>query len=277
MDNKKIDQKVLNETVQIDLLEVALKVSEILEKNDGRSFEEKKHEAILFMENQQESLLAKARFRNAVDNEIGREKNKVFWSLGEKIKCNESILIRKVEEQDKDGFISLQKENFKNKIELEGKVYQNLLWQGHISDKLLSLTIEVDNEYAGYCGINNLGSNRWEIAIELLERYRYKGIGSIAIKTMIEKINSRLGVNNFTVKIAPDNYASQRLFEKLGAIPVGIAEYLLHDEKDKKHVEESMLGLIDEKLLLVADKFNVEPKKLLSHVLEYELINRKSN
>lgn len=51
-----------------------------------------------------------------------------------------------------------------------------------------------------------------------------------------------MGVKKFRVKIDADNYASQRLFEKLGAIPYGIAE-----------------------------QFGVEPRKLLSHVLEYEL------
>ena len=65
--------------------------------------------------------------------------------------------------------------------------------------------------------------------------------------------------------------ASRRLFEKLGAVPYGIAEYLLHKEEDIIRCEEENLSKIDDRLIQPAEKFAVEPRKLLSHVLEYEL------
>ena len=61
------------------------------------------------------------------------------------------------------------------------------------------------------------------------------------------------------------------MFEKLGAVPHGIAEYILHEEKDIARCEEENLEEIDDNLVQVAAKFGVEPRKLLSHVLEYEL------
>ena len=75
----------------------------------------------------------------------------------------------------------------------------------------------------------------------------------------------------FRVKIDSDNYASQGLFEKLGAVPYGIAEFMLHKEEDIRKCEEENLQEIDDKLMEVAEKFGVEPRKLLSHVLEYRL------
>ena len=72
-------------------------------------------------------------------------------------------------------------------------------------------------------------------------------------------------------KIDAENYASQRLFEKLGATPYGIAEHMLHKEEDIIRCEEENLDEIDDKLIQLAEKFGVEPRKLLSHVLEYEL------
>lgn len=45
--------------------------------------------------------------------------------------------------------------------------------------------IEADGEYAGYCGINNLSCENWEMAIELLSKFRYKGIGHTAISIMV--------------------------------------------------------------------------------------------
>lgn len=60
------------------------------------------------------------------------------------------------------------------------------------------------------------------------------------------------------------------MFEKLGATPYGIAENILHEEEDMRNCEEENLELIDDQLIHIAEKFAVEPRKLLSHVLEYE-------
>ncbi len=68
-----------------------------------------------------------------------------------------------------------------------------------------------------------------------------------------------------------DNYASQHLFEKLGATPCGVAEFILHREEDIARYEEENIDTIDERLIETAQKFGVEPRVLLSHVLEYEL------
>lgn len=84
-------------------------------------------------------------------------------------------------------------------------------------------------------------------------------------------MKSRLQKNKFRIKIEDDNYASQALFEKLGAVPYGIAEHMLHKEEDIHRCEEENLHEIDDKLINIAKKFDVEPRKLLSHVLEYSL------
>ncbi len=67
-------------------------------------------------------------------------------------------------------------------------------------------------------------------------------------------------------------YPSQRLFEKLGAEPNGISEFLLHEEADIRRCEEENIHLLDERIQELAKQFNVEPRKLLSHVLEYKLM-----
>lgn len=174
-------------------------------------------------------------------------------------------------DSDKDKYIQLQKETSVVKSMLQEKSYQNMLWKEHIQDKSLMFTIEVAGEYAGFCGINNLTRENWEIAIELLTNYRNRGIGYVAIGIMLTEIRERLGVKDFRVKIDSDNYASQRLFEKLGAIPYGIAEFMLHKEEDILRCEEEYLNEIDDRLIQNVEKFHVELRKLLSHVLEYEL------
>lgn len=238
-------------------------VLDILKAEDGRAFEEKKKDAIIaYIESQ---------LKATVNDETGKNIKKQFWEDGDICQRDEHILIRAVQEKDKKCFRELQKETCPVKSMYKEEEYLNMMWNEHIQDKSMMFTIEVNGEYAGYCGINNLDRKNWELAIELLSKFRYKGIGFTAIGIMLSEIKTRIGVDKFRVKISPDNYASQRLFEKLGAIPYGIAEYMLHKEEDIVRFEEENLEELNEKLIEVAQKFGVEPRKLLSHVLEYEL------
>ena len=91
------------------------------------------------------------------------------------------------------------------------------------------------------------------------------------LNIMLDEIKNRLNVSEFRVRIDAENYPSQRLFEKLGAEPNGISEFLLHEEADIRRCEEENIHLLDERIQKLAKQFNVEPRKLLSHVLEYKL------
>lgn len=105
-----------------------------------------------------------------------------------------------------------------------------------------------------------------------MKKWKHKGVGYAAVSTMLDAIKKYLGVTEFRVRIDPDNYASQGLFEKLGAVPNGISEFMLHREEDMKQWEEENIHLIDDKMIELANQFHVEPGKLLSHVLEYQLV-----
>ena len=119
--------------------------------------------------------------------------------------------------------------------------------------------------------IQDLSKKVWEISIELLPENTNQGIGFDAISAMLNELRKRLGVFEYRVRIEPTNHASQRLFEKLGAIPNGISELWVHDQEDLAQLENDSMHLIDEALISVAKKFAVEPRTLLSHVLEYKL------
>lgn len=221
---------------------------------------------------EENTLLAEQILKAAKNDEIGKRIKERFWSTGNIKKSNSPISIRNVKEEDREKFFELQNETCIIRSMLREEAFRMMLWNEHIQDKSLMFTIEVAGEYAGYCGINNLAKENWEIAIELLKKFHRRGVGYTALNVMLSEIKSRLNVDRFRVKIDSDNYASQGLFEKLGAVPYGIAEYMLHKEEDIIRCEEENIDAIDEELERVAKKFDVEPKKLLSHVLEYELI-----
>lgn len=194
-----------------------------------------------------------------------------FWDGGDIVCEAPAITMRKVNANDQAGFFRLQQEYSSVRSLLVDESYRLEIWSEHIESTALMLSIIHENQYIGYCGIKDTSKSPWEIVIELLPEWTHRGIGYAAISAMVNAIKTRLGVSEFRVRIDPTNTASQRLFEKLGAKPKGVSEFLLHDEEEIRQCEELNLPLIDDALVVVAQKFDVEPRKLLSHVLEYRL------
>lgn len=268
--------KMKNQSLAANAMKISIedsihKVMNIIEKEDGRTFEEKKKEAINFLKDKENTLLAERLIDIATNDEMGKKIYKKFWAMGECIITENEIILRKVQDSDKHIFIELQKENNIVKSMMKEEAYRNMLWNEHIEYKALMFSVIVDNEYAGYCGIKNTTHEQWEIAIEILNKWKHKGIGYRAISIMLDAIKNRLNMSEFRVRIDAENYPSQRLFEKLGAEPNGISEFLLHEEADIRRCEEENIHLLDERIQELAKQFNVEPRKLLSHVLEYKL------
>lgn len=268
--------KMKNQSLAANAMKISIedsihKVMNIIEKEDGRTFEEKKKEAINFLKDKENTLLAERLIDIATNDEMGKKIYKKFWAMGECIITENEIILRKVQDSDKHIFIELQKENNIVKSMMKEEAYRNMLWNEHIEYKALMFSVIVDNEYVGYCGIKNTTHEQWEIAIEILNKWKHKGIGYRAISVMLDEIKNRLNVSEFRVRIDAENYPSQRLFEKLGAEPNGISEFLLHEEADIRRCEEENIHLLDERIQKLAKQFNVEPRKLLSHVLEYKL------
>ena len=154
--NKMDKNKLSSKAMKISMEDTVQTVLDILEKDDGRTFEEKKQEARQYLATKDNTILAERILKTASNDEIGKNLKDKFWRYGEITRKHDVIHIRKVMDSDKDKYIDLQKETSAVKSMLQEKAYQNMLWKEHIQDKSLMFTIEVDGEYAGFCGINNL-------------------------------------------------------------------------------------------------------------------------
>lgn len=205
------------------------------------------------------------------DDEQGNRIKEKFWESGNLEKRDQHVFLCRVKNADRDMFIELKKEDDIIRSLIQNEKQEEILWNEHMLGRAMMFSIIVDGQYAGFCGINDVSCENWEIAIELRKSFRRRGIGYTAISIMLSEIKSRLGVDKFRAKIFADNYASQLLVEKLGATPHGIVKNIICDEADILRCEERYLDLIDERYIQTAEKFGVEPRKLLSHVLEYEL------
>ena len=51
-----------------------------------------------------------------------------------------------------------------------------------------------------------------------------------------------------------------------------LLQTFLYREEDKLAVEEEYKDRLDDRYMALAKKFKVEPRKLLSHVLEYRIV-----
>ncbi len=247
------------------------KVLDLLEADDGKSFEEKKKAAIALLNESKEPCLSEILVDLAVAETSGAKIKSKFWDAGS-IKCKDgNIILREVAESDREGHLAIQREYATLKGMLKESSYCDLVWNEHVGPKSLMLSIEKDGQYVGYCGVKNTAQQPWEIAIEILREWTGQGIGPIAITEMMRAMKRRLGVTEFRVRIDPGNKASQKMFEKLGAKPNGVSEFLIHEQKALEKLEEDNLHLIDDDIVALAAKFSVEPRILLSHILEYTL------
>lgn len=152
------EKLLLNKAAKIAVEDIVQKVMDIFEAEDGRVFEEKKKEVIEYLKNQEDTLLAERVLSAAINDEKGRCWKEKFWQAGETLQSNGHVILRKVKETDREMFLELQRETSMMRSMLKEEGYRLMLWDEHIQDKALMATIEVDDEYAGYCGINNLSS-----------------------------------------------------------------------------------------------------------------------
>lgn len=262
---------VKNRSMQKSMDSILQDALDILESDDGKSFEEKKALLLRMLSDKQDALLAGRLVDIAIAGKNAAQIRDSFWKFGKEIAAPNGITLRKVSTADRDVFLALQRCYSPTPAMLEQEAYQNMLWSEHTEQKSLMLSIYKHGVYVGYCGIQDLSKKIWEISVELLPKNTKQGIGYVAISAMLDTIRDRLGMTKYRVRIEPTNQSSQRLFEKLGAVPNGISELWVHDREDLDQLENDGLQLIDDTLIAVAEKFAVEPRKLLSHVLEYKL------
>lgn len=233
-----------------------------LEKNLTYSLELKQSSGSPFVERLLELAAAEKQ---------GSKTKTEFWKKGDFIPAADGIILRAVQPFDREPYLVLQEHYCLMKSMIKEESFREMLWEEHNEDRALMMTVIKGNEYIGYCGIKDTTKDSWEIVIELMPEWTGMGIGTATMTAMLNELGKRLNVTSFAVKIDPDNTASQKLFERLGAVPDGLDTIFIHKEEDLLRCEEDNLHLIDERLTALASKFEVEPRRLLSHVLVYHL------
>ena len=182
------EKKTVTQNAEKYIREVILRdVLELLEANDGKPFEEKKKEITDYLRN-----CAKDSHADALADIAGEEQrcqilNQKFWGAGHVISAGNGITMRRVQESDREGYLEIKRAYLVTKHMLKEPAYCNMLWEEHIASKRLTLSICSDGSYIGYCGINNLLQEPWEIGIELRPEWTRRGIGYRAVSAMLRR------------------------------------------------------------------------------------------
>ena len=158
-------------------------------------------------------------------------------------------------------------------------VYKEVFIKEVTNEKSLFVAIirKSDNAYLGYVGLKDTSVNLWEFCVELLPEYCNQGYGYKAVKLFIKKISeiTKNDKQQFMALVEVDNIASQKLMLKLGGRLIDIYDYTFHDEEQATEFEEEHLDEITDHMIELAEELMVEPRKLLSHVLDYRIFAEK--
>lgn len=187
-----------------------------------------------------------------------------------------AVIIRPVNANDAEFYVSIRMQYsmiYRVMIGVEKHRSESLFLLDLCQPESFYCVIEnPQQETIGYLGVKDTGSDIWEIAIELDKQYTRHGFGSRSIVLFLNEISRVTGKTQFKAKIETDNIPSQKCFERLGAMLVGLCDGpLLKTLEEKERFVENNLNLIDENMNELADRLGVEPRKLLSHVLEYRM------
>jgi RimJ/RimL family protein N-acetyltransferase len=210
------------------------------------------------------------------------ELKQTIWDFSnEKNSClfaqDQAVFIRPITSDNADFYIGIRAQYsmmYRGPIREKSHSNVQLLLDDLCQPESFFCIIERSTEQVpiGYIGIKDTSTDLWEIAVELDGKYTHQGYGAHSIRLFLNEVQRITGKNAFRAVIASDNIASQKCVEKLGAQLVGMCNGpVLKLPVEKERFEEQNLDLIDTHMIELAERLGTEPRKLLSHVLDYRL------
>lgn len=105
MENKTVRKRAMQKSLDTILQEVL----DVLEADDGKSFEEKKALAVDLLRNKEDSMLANKLVDLAIADTNAAQIKAAFWNTGEEFSTTDGLLLRRVKESDRENFLELQR------------------------------------------------------------------------------------------------------------------------------------------------------------------------
>lgn len=148
----------------------------------------------------------------------------------------------------------------------------DVIWKQIRLDRTFCCIVKLDGNPIGYVMLQDTRESIWEIVAEFDPEYCNKGFGSTSTLLFLKAVQEITMKDLYRAKVEVENIASQKCLAKLGAELVGITNGAIEDEDEKTRFENENLDRIDANMVLLAEQLGIEPRKLLSHVLEYHIL-----
>lgn len=103
MGNETVRKRSFKKSLDIILQNVL----DLLEADDGKTFEEKKELAIQMLTEKEDALLASKLVDMAFAEKSAAQIRESFWNFGEALPASNEIILRKVRESDREVFLAL--------------------------------------------------------------------------------------------------------------------------------------------------------------------------
>lgn len=181
------------------------------------------------------------------------------------------ILLRPFRESDKHFYYAVWKQWNPNATSSLLSEDDNFLWNEATADYGFYCVVEWHGTPVGYVSIHDTRVGVWEFGIELDREYCYKGLGPKSIKLFLQTIEEITLISLYRARVEVDNLACQKCMAKIGAELVGLCDGPFKTAEEKKQFEDEHIDRIDDHMRGLAIQLSVEPRELLSHVLEYEI------
>lgn len=135
------------------------------------------------------------------------------------------MIICTLSDEDRKDYVELHRQ-----LNGETSLYLNpqskdMMWEQTLnhSNGIFSLFIK-NGDYCGSMELQVSDSNTPEIGIDLVEDKRNRGIAPRAVRLFAKRVCEEKQVDYFLIRISSANLHSQHVFEKLGAVKIGVEE-----------------------------------------------------
>lgn len=182
------------------------------------------------------------------------------------------LIIKNIQETEKEKYVQIKIENSDTPQLYQDEEFCKSVWKDTQEENAFCCSVirKADQKFLGYVALKNTAANLWEVAIEFLNEYCHQGYGTEVLKLFLPTIAHITGKTQFQALVEVDNIPSQKLMEKLGARLIDIYDYAFNgDEEAAEAFEAQHLGEITDRMVEQAGQLGVEPRKMLSHVLDY--------